>query len=65
MQSNEKADLENKIGGAFGAHGWSTEAQERIYQTMKTVFKMEGKATVDDNLVAEAELMAMVGNKEE
>jgi flavorubredoxin len=37
----EKADLENKIGGAFGAHGWSTEAQERIYQTMKTVFKMD------------------------
>jgi flavorubredoxin len=37
----EKADLSNKIGGAFGAHGWSTEAQERIYQTMKTVFKME------------------------
>ena len=37
----EKAELENKIGGAFGAHGWSTEAQERIYQTMKTVFKMD------------------------
>lgn len=37
----EKADLANKIGGAFGAHGWSTEAQERIYQTMKTVFKMD------------------------
>jgi len=37
----EKADLENKIGGAFGAHGWSTEAQERIYQTMKTVFRMD------------------------
>ncbi len=37
----EKADLENKVGGAFGAHGWSTEAQDRIYQTMKTVFKMD------------------------
>ncbi|MGD9332746.1 MAG: flavodoxin domain-containing protein [Desulfobacterales bacterium] len=37
----EKAALANKIGGAFGAHGWSTEAQERIYQTMKTVFKMD------------------------
>jgi len=37
----EKAELENRIGGAFGAHGWSTEAQERIYQTMKTVFKMD------------------------
>lgn len=37
----EKAELTNKIGGAFGAHGWSTEAQERIYQTMKTIFKMD------------------------
>ena len=37
----EKAELENKVGGAFGAHGWSTEAQERIYQTMKTIFKMD------------------------
>jgi beta-hydroxyacyl-ACP dehydratase FabZ len=31
----------------------------------KKFFKMGGKATVDDNLVAEAELMAMVGKKEE
>jgi len=37
----EKTDLADKIGGAFGAHGWSTEAQERIYQTMQTVFKMD------------------------
>jgi flavorubredoxin len=37
----EKAALTNKIGGAFGAHGWSTEAQERIYQTMQTVFQMD------------------------
>jgi flavorubredoxin len=37
----EKADLANKVGGAFGAHGWSTEAQERIFETMKTVFKMD------------------------
>jgi beta-hydroxyacyl-ACP dehydratase FabZ len=36
-----------------------------VLKGRKTVFKMEGKATVDDNLVAEAELMAMVGNKEE
>ena len=36
----EKADLADKAGGGVGAHGWSTEAQERIYQTMKTVFKM-------------------------
>ena len=37
----EKATLEGKVGGAFGAHGWSTEAQDRIYNTMKEVFKMD------------------------
>ena len=37
----EKANLEGKVGGAFGAHGWSTEAQDRIYNTMKEDFKMD------------------------
>jgi flavorubredoxin len=37
----EKANLEGKVGGAFGAHGWSTEAQDRIYNTMKEVFNMD------------------------
>ncbi|UCF00953.1 MAG: FprA family A-type flavoprotein [Deltaproteobacteria bacterium] len=37
----EKANLKGKVGGAFGAHGWSTEAQDRIYNTMKEVFKMD------------------------
>jgi flavorubredoxin len=36
----EKANLEGKIGGAFGAFGWSGEAPGRIYDTMKHVFKM-------------------------
>ena len=36
----EKADLEGKIGGAFGAFGWSGEAPDRIYDTMKHIFKM-------------------------
>ncbi|MCJ7773122.1 MAG: flavodoxin domain-containing protein [Desulfobacterales bacterium] len=36
----EKAVLENKIGGAFGAFGWSGEAPDRIYDTMKNIFKM-------------------------
>jgi flavorubredoxin len=36
----EKAGLEGKIGGAFGAFGWSGEAPDRIYDTMKNVFKM-------------------------
>ena len=37
----EKADLEGQIGGSFGAFGWSGEAPDRIYETMKNIFKME------------------------
>lgn len=37
----EKAPLEGKVGGAFGSFGWSGEANGRIYQTMKNIFKME------------------------
>jgi flavorubredoxin len=36
----EKAGLEGKVGGAFGAFGWSGEAPDRIYDTMKNIFKM-------------------------
>ena len=36
----EKADLEGKIGGSFGAFGWSGEAPGRIYDTMKNIYKM-------------------------
>ena len=36
----DKANLEGKVGGAFGAYGWSGEAPERIYDTMKNVFNM-------------------------
>jgi flavorubredoxin len=37
----EKANLEGKVGGAFGAYGWSGEANDRIFQTMKNVLKMD------------------------
>ncbi|MBW1893550.1 MAG: FprA family A-type flavoprotein [Deltaproteobacteria bacterium] len=37
----EKIDLENKVGGSFGAFGWSGEAPDRIYDTMKNLFKMD------------------------
>jgi len=37
----EKAQLEGKAGGAFGSFGWSGEANDRIYQTMKNIFKMD------------------------
>ena len=36
----EKSILEGKIGGAFGAYGWSGEAPVRIYDTMKHILKM-------------------------
>jgi flavorubredoxin len=36
----EKANLEGKVGGSFGAFGWSGEAPGRIYDTMKNIFKM-------------------------
>jgi flavorubredoxin len=37
----EKASLEGKTGGAFGAFGWSGEAPDRIFNTMKNIFKMD------------------------
>ena len=37
----EKADLAGKIGGAFGAFGWSGEANDRIFNTMKHVLQMD------------------------
>ncbi|MEN8689373.1 MAG: nitric oxide synthase, partial [Desulfobacterales bacterium] len=37
----EKAQLEGKIGAAFGAFGWSGEAPGRIYGTMENIFKMK------------------------
>ena len=36
----EKAELESKVGGAFGSFGWSGEAPDRIFDTMKNIFKM-------------------------
>jgi flavorubredoxin len=36
----ENSGLEGKIGGAFGAFGWSGEAPVRIYDTMKHILKM-------------------------
>lgn len=37
----EKANLAGKVGGAFGAYGWSGEAAGRIYDTMRNIFQME------------------------
>ncbi|MBW2090911.1 MAG: nitric oxide synthase, partial [Deltaproteobacteria bacterium] len=37
----EQAGLKGKAGGAFGAFGWSGEAPDRIYDTMKNIFEMD------------------------
>jgi flavorubredoxin len=37
----EKANLAGKIGGAFGSFGWSGEANDRIFETMKHILKMD------------------------
>lgn len=37
----EKAGLEGKVGGSFGAFGWSGEAPNRIFDTMKNIFNMK------------------------
>ncbi|MEJ5301107.1 MAG: flavodoxin domain-containing protein [Thermodesulforhabdaceae bacterium] len=36
----ESIGVEGKVGGAFGAFGWSGEAIDRIYNTMLHVLKM-------------------------
>ena len=36
-----KLDLAEKVGGSFGAFGWSGEAPDRIYETMENIFKMK------------------------
>ena len=36
----EKANLADKVGGAFGAFGWSGEAPDRIFETMRNIFVM-------------------------
>ena len=37
----EAANLKGKVGGAFGAYGWSGEASEKIYTIMKNTFEMD------------------------
>ena len=37
----EKVNLEGKAGGAFGSFGWSGEANDRIFDTMKHILKMD------------------------
>lgn len=41
----EKAELNGKVGGAFGAFGWSGEAPDRIFDTMKNIYQMNMVST--------------------
>ena len=36
----EKANLEGLVGGSFGCFGWSGEANDLIFDTMKHILKM-------------------------
>jgi flavorubredoxin len=36
-----QTETAGKVGGAFGAFGWSGEASDRIYDTMQNVFGMD------------------------
>ncbi|MGC8657733.1 MAG: flavodoxin domain-containing protein [Desulfomonilaceae bacterium] len=36
-----KLNLDGKVGGSFGAFGWSGEAPDRIYDTMQNILKMD------------------------
>ncbi|MDY6879507.1 MAG: flavodoxin domain-containing protein [Desulfatiglans sp.] len=37
----EKVGLRGKVGGSFGAYGWSGEAPGRIFETMRHVLEMD------------------------
>ncbi len=50
----ERAGLEGKPGGSFGAYGWSGEAPGRIFDTMENIFKMK---MVDGPLMLKASWM--------
>ena len=41
----ERAELNGKVGGAFGAFGWSGEAPDRIFDTMKNIYEMNMVST--------------------
>jgi flavorubredoxin len=41
----EQAELQGKKGGSFGSYGWSGEAAERIYDTMKNIYSMDMVST--------------------
>jgi len=67
----EKANMEGKVGGSFGAFGWSGEAPGRIFDTMANIFKMDmvgGPLRLKSALLGGGQQMAQdygreIGNK--
>jgi len=41
LAAAEKANLGEKVGGAFGSYGWSGEAPDQIFDAMKKALKMD------------------------
>lgn len=63
----EQYDLKGKVGGAFGAFGWSGEAPGRIFETMKNIYQMDmvsGPLKVKSGVVSGAMQMAKRYGKE-
>jgi flavorubredoxin len=57
----EKASLQGKIGGAFGAYGWSGEAPDQIFDAMKNILKMNmvnGSLKLKSALIVDGEQTA-------
>ncbi len=57
----EKANLEGKVGGAFGSYTHSGDAPKYIFDTMQYVFKMDmtqlGSLNLKEHLVEATEGM--------
>ena len=55
----EKANLEGKVGGAFGAYAHSGDAPKYIFDTMQYVFKMDmtqlGSLLLEERLIGLSE----------
>ena len=52
----DKVNLKGKVGGAFGAFGWSGEAPDRIFNTMRHILGMD--------MVSEAPATQVGGRRE-
>jgi len=61
LGKTEKASVDGRVGGAFGAYGWSGEAPGQILDTMKNIFKMDtvsGSVKLKSALLTDSEQIA-------